>query len=561
MVRYHQKFMAGVVRFITISLFIGLGINAQAQSDERPLSLPFAEPASASTWLLGQPYGNTTGAFNFGQAWYSAGQGLHFGLDFSVPCGTELVAMADGIVVFVDNLSFGSRPHNLLIRHEQYGVTILYGHLLEPAPLLAGQFVQRGQIVGKSGDPDGTCTSRPHLHLEIRSLDYRSTYNPIDYIDADWHTLALIGSYTRPVFQQNLDNARQWMSLDDQPIVVFGGRRLNDYVASYPPSFQARAPENPLPARRLLPLQTETSVNIMPLGYDNCCQTFWWDVSNANTLYAMDGIAGQRAMLMQWDTDLPTLTDNIQSTPPPHLSGDGTATIIMQGQDALITDATGTTWRINTEGIVPGLNISNDHLVWTAQAPTLPGQAEPIATVYTATLDGNISVITSEAGVSARWLDTYRLLFTLNQRPFTQLDVYDIRDSSRYTLGRWYRLRGLSVAPGGESLMFYLSSQPDPAQDGVYHLNIAENATPEKLAWFGAWRWRDSESVYYIPLQTPDGNHRLHYQHFGDDMTFALNTPPLKIMNGYWEVNADGTQIAFHNLTDRNLWLMNIQQP
>jgi hypothetical protein len=44
-------------------------------------------------------------------------------------------------------------------------------------------------------------------------------------------------------------------------------------------------------------------------------------------------------------------------------------------------------------------------------------------------------------------------------------------------------------------------------------------------------------------------------------MTFALNTPPLKIMNGYWEVNADGTQVAFHNLTDRNLWLMNIQQP
>ncbi|MDX1522177.1 MAG: hypothetical protein R3264_11155, partial [Anaerolineae bacterium] len=51
--------------------------------DEPPFILPFAEPPGPSTWLLGQSYGNTTGAFVQREIFYQAGQGIHFGLDFS----------------------------------------------------------------------------------------------------------------------------------------------------------------------------------------------------------------------------------------------------------------------------------------------------------------------------------------------------------------------------------------------------------------------------------------------------------------------------------------------
>lgn len=89
--------------------------------------MPVASPVGPGTWLFIQPYGNTVSAYNFGTAWYSAGQGLHFGIDVSMPCGTPLVAVADGEVIYADNMSFGSGPHNLILRHPDTGVTIANG--------------------------------------------------------------------------------------------------------------------------------------------------------------------------------------------------------------------------------------------------------------------------------------------------------------------------------------------------------------------------------------------------------------------------------------------------
>ena len=144
-------------RLIIVCLLCLMSLPASAQTPTKPLIPPFETQAGISTWLLGQAYGNTTGAYSFGDAWYSAGQGLHFGLDFSVPCGTPLVAVADGVVAYVDNLSFGSAPHNVILRHEAIGLTSLYGHLLDTSPLQAGQIVTQGQLIGYSGDPDETC--------------------------------------------------------------------------------------------------------------------------------------------------------------------------------------------------------------------------------------------------------------------------------------------------------------------------------------------------------------------------------------------------------------------
>ena len=124
-------------RWLLLGIFVLLFSfsSAAAQDTTKPFIMPIAVPASPSTWLLGQPYGNTTGAYNFGTAWYSAGQGLHFGIDISMPCGTPLIAVGDGEVIYTDNLAFGAGPHNLIIRHSAAGVTTLYGHLLDRPPV------------------------------------------------------------------------------------------------------------------------------------------------------------------------------------------------------------------------------------------------------------------------------------------------------------------------------------------------------------------------------------------------------------------------------------------
>ncbi|HJS28791.1 MAG TPA: M23 family metallopeptidase, partial [Anaerolineales bacterium] len=101
--------------------------RASAQ-DGPPFGLPFEGMPGPSTWLVGQIYGNTTGAFNQRSTTYGAGQGIHFGIDFSAPCGTPVVAIGDGVVSKVDAMYHGSAPHNLMIDHAN-GYASFYGHL------------------------------------------------------------------------------------------------------------------------------------------------------------------------------------------------------------------------------------------------------------------------------------------------------------------------------------------------------------------------------------------------------------------------------------------------
>lgn len=202
--------------------------------DDRPFVLPFKEPPGPDTWLFAQPYGNTTYAYSQRDTMYRAGQGIHFGVDFSAPCGTEIVAVADGVVFAVDNLTFGSGPHNLMIDHPESGYASFYGHLLEAPPLEVGQVVEQGEVVALSGDVAGTCYGRPHLHFEVRDINHWHKYNPILLIDVDWDNLALVGPFQNG-FQRDLDAPRKWQHLDDQPEVTIGGSIINDFTNPWPP--------------------------------------------------------------------------------------------------------------------------------------------------------------------------------------------------------------------------------------------------------------------------------------------------------------------------------------
>lgn len=218
-----------------IALFISVipgYAQSQSESDERPFIMPFAGDPGPDTWLFIQPYGNTTFAYRFRNSVYYGGQGLHFGIDLAAPCGTEILAIGDGVVYSVDSWH-GAGPHNLLINHKN-GYASFYGHLLVRSSLRPGVAVKAGQVVGLSGDPDRTCNSRPHLHLEIRdSKTHARAFNPITLIDTDWERIAMYGGF--PVdFQQASEDTRRWTDMYDQPETNFGHPLLNRYELSWP---------------------------------------------------------------------------------------------------------------------------------------------------------------------------------------------------------------------------------------------------------------------------------------------------------------------------------------
>ncbi len=207
--------------------------NAQTNPLGNPdFGLPFTTDPGPNTWLLGGGYGNSTGGYARRREWYGAGQGIHFGIDFSARCGTPVASIGDGVIIKVDAREHGSAPHNLLIDH-QNGYASLYGHLLERPKVSVGQQVKKGEVVGLTGDPDLTCTSRPHLHLEVRDRTLRKAFNAHLLINADWDALSLSGSFGRG-FQRDLDAPRKWQSLYDQPDINFGGPLINDFANTWP---------------------------------------------------------------------------------------------------------------------------------------------------------------------------------------------------------------------------------------------------------------------------------------------------------------------------------------
>jgi murein DD-endopeptidase MepM/ murein hydrolase activator NlpD len=544
-------------------LLVSSPARAQDFDQGKPLDMPVALPAGPSTWLLGQVYGNTVGAYGNADRWYSAGQGLHFGIDLSMACGTPLVAVADGEVVGVDDLGFGSGPHNLILRHEAYGITTLYGHLLDRPPLVNGQWVTRGEVVGASGDPDETCDSRPHLHFEVRSLDYRTTYNPVDYISAAWHSLASVGSFSTQSFQRDLDNARRWMTLYDQPDVFFGGRRLNAYAASWPPLDSP--PVNPPLARTLEPLTETVTVSQRRLSYQGCCFWPWWHPSDPTILYAIDGAEGQRANLYRWHVGSDEELTLLQPAPPPFLSPDGRYEVSQLDDTFLVRNAaSGESVQVRTDGEWPALSPDNAHLLWLKRNATqLPGDNPPPLEIWIADANGeNARQIAGQRGGYAVWLDNARVLTVESGSQRSTLRIHTITDGSVYELGTYTRLRSLSVAPGGRRVMFYLSYQDEPSQDGVYTLEMQPGATAVRLPWFGAWRWRDADSVYYIPFNPLDNRMSLAYYDIPTATDRILAGPDqmaFTVANGDWSVSADGQRIAYLNGYDMTTWLLELQ--
>ena len=100
--------------------------------------------------------------------------GVHTGLDIAVDSGTEVKAMADGVVVLSEYS--GSYGNLIKIDHGD-GVETWYAHL-SSRDVKLGDVVCQGDVIGLSGNT-GRSTG-PHLHVEVR-ID-TVAYNALDYL-------------------------------------------------------------------------------------------------------------------------------------------------------------------------------------------------------------------------------------------------------------------------------------------------------------------------------------------------------------------------------------------
>lgn len=99
---------------------------------------------------------------------------MHWGMDFSLPSGSEIYASGDGVVLKT-NRGRGYGIH-VVIKHNYGGYETLYAHMKKTA-VKPGQKVKRGEIIGYVGNT-GISTA-PHLHYEVHKNGRK--LNPINY--------------------------------------------------------------------------------------------------------------------------------------------------------------------------------------------------------------------------------------------------------------------------------------------------------------------------------------------------------------------------------------------
>lgn len=154
--------------------------DAKASPSSSSSSNTAAQAAESGTSTVGGytlPVSGATVGTGYKVAGSMWSSGYHTGVDFVVPTGTSLKAIAAGTVV---SAGWGGAYGNQVVIKLNDGYYAQYAHLSQLS-VSAGQTVTAGQQIGLSG-ATGNVTG-PHLHFEIRTTpNYGSDVDPVAYL-------------------------------------------------------------------------------------------------------------------------------------------------------------------------------------------------------------------------------------------------------------------------------------------------------------------------------------------------------------------------------------------
>ncbi len=530
---------------------------SQLAAPSKQFSLPFAGQPSVNTWLLGQLYGNTTGAYRRRNSDYRSGQGIHFGMDFSAKCGTPVVAIGDGVVSEVDG-SHGSDPHNLVLEHAG-NLSSLYGHLQVRSSLRIGQRVSKGQQIGISGDSQLTCYSAPHLHLEIRDRSHQRFLNPVGYINADWNTLALLGSFGRG-YQRDLNNPRKWQTLEDQPSARRGGALLNDYARPYPVAANDRTLSYPSRIYRSNNSASDDSSNPVGVPFSisssGCCVAPFWSKDSSRVLF-IDKPNAEPAAIYGIDTKNSASAKREFSSVVRLSSSERFA--ILNGANTLLERlATGERVSIPATSVL--FSPSERQVAWTVSSQSSRFDTVQ-TTVYVATLrleprlglSNTRAVAVLYGGGLSGWLDEEALLLNGKQKASPRdrdLMQLDLKTRNLKTFSSALNFRGISLSKNGQYVLYYVAFDSQ-ARNGMFSLNT-RTGQKQKLPWFGSYRFRDASRVVFIPMQSSQ-THLLLEWDLRTGKQRKLADLQSKVAGDDWQISSNGSSVVFVSASRLNV--------
>jgi Peptidase family M23 len=529
----------------------------------RQFSLPFAGTPGVNSWLLGQLYGNTTGAYRRRNSDYRAGQGIHFGMDFSAPCGTPVLAIGDGVVSEVDG-SHGSPPHNLVLDHAG-NLSSLYGHLLRRSSLKVGQRVKRGQQIGLSGDSQFTCISAPHLHLEIRDNSHQRFFNPVGFIEADWNTLALVGSFGRG-YQRDLNQPRKWQSLEDQPAARRGGALLNNYKLPFPAVSNDRS--LPYPSRIYRAAPTKGRETDAPEGIPRaissagCCVAPFWSADSSRVMYLDKPSAASPAALYSIDANNPS-DSRREFSSVVRLSASEKFAVLNGSTTRIERLATGE--RVSVPASSVSFSPNEQQIAWTVSSDGGRFDTQR-TTIFVANLQIAPRLVLSQTravavlygGGLSGWLNEQTLVLNGKSKAGTRdraLMTLDLKNKNLKTYSSALNFRGITIGPGGRFVIYYVAFDSQ-ARNGLFVLDTSSGTT-RRLPWFGSYRFRDANRLVFIPMQNAKTHSVLEWDLRTNTQRSLVNLAAQVAVDD-WQIAPNGSSMVFVSAANRALQVVDL---
>jgi Tol biopolymer transport system component len=241
------------------------------------------------------------------------------------------------------------------------------------------------------------------------------------------------------------------------------------------------------------------------------------------------------------------------------------AAALQNGRTIVERFSDGARWTINNGGRQISFSPDARSIVWTVQEE-VGGFDVRRSDIWAANFDGTQArrIAMRFGGGSLSWFpDSRRILLGGKARRNDEtatLSILNIADGSVRDLIPIERLRSPALSPGGKWLAYFVGQARDSSQDGMYLLNLEQpDATPQRLNFFGAYRWRDANRLLYVPLTLDAPSNELWQIDVPSMEARKLIAPsgdsPFKIANGDWDVSRDGSKLVFLSARDRNIWL------
>jgi Tol biopolymer transport system component len=212
--------------------------------------------------------------------------------------------------------------------------------------------------------------------------------------------------------------------------------------------------------------------------------------------------------------------------------------------------ADGEAWEIDTDGRSPSFTPDSRRITWRVFNDDAPSDNRE-EVMWVANVDGSNARILLQARRTnlLTWLPDDKLLASRripggsNEEWF----ILSPEDGSETKLLQVPRPRGLALSPDRRHLVYYVTFESEAEKNGLWLVDLQEaQPVPQKLPFFGSYRWRDDERLIYVPFDPAATEHNFYEYNIRTRKTRSLfpTGTNLMIANSDWRVSPDGRKIV-----------------